>query len=76
MRKTGILLTLIAVIALAAPPTLYAECYTYPNRSIWYFPLCGCTACAGWAISNCSDCGSGNGSCQTTSTPPCIENPY
>lgn len=75
MKKTGLLLAVIVAITFAAPPTLYAECQTYPNRSVHYFPDCACQACAGWAISNCTDCASGTGSCQST-TGPCTENPY
>lgn len=58
MKKAGVVLTLLAVLTLASPPTLHAkECYTYENRSLHYFPDCACSACAGWSASNCTDCG-------------------
>lgn len=67
MKKTGFLLTLLAAIALAVPPTLHADCITYANRYVGYFPSCSCTACAGWAVSNCTECSDGGGGyCQST----------
>lgn len=69
-RNAGLALTFLVAVVLAVPPTLYAEeCYTSPNRYIGYFSDCGCTACAGWAMTNCTECTDGNGNwCQTTST--------
>jgi len=70
MKKIGLLLTLLAALHLAVPPTLYAtDCYTQPNAYIGYFPSCACTACAGWAFTNCTECTDGQGNwCQTTDT--------
>ncbi len=71
MRKTGIAFAFIVVVFLAAPPTLYAEetCYVNTYRYLGYFPECGCTACAGWALTNCTECTDGDGNwCQTTSS--------
>jgi hypothetical protein len=71
-------------MTLAAPPTVFADqCYTYPNRYIGYFQDCDCTACAGWALTNCTECFNDDytKSCQTTSTsheciPILILEPY
>jgi hypothetical protein len=71
IRQIGIALVFVAAVTLAAPPTIHADsCYTYPNRYIGYFADCGCTACAGWAMTNCTECVSddGSSSCQTTGT--------
>jgi hypothetical protein len=70
MRKAGLAFAFIIGVFLAAPPTLSAdECYVNTFRSLRYFPDCGCTACAGTALTNCTECTDGNGNwCQTTST--------
>jgi len=73
MKKTGFLLTLMVALTLAVPPTLHADCYVSPNRYLGYFPSCACSACAGWAITNCTECTNGSGDwCQSTGGP-CME---
>jgi hypothetical protein len=68
MRKVGFVLTLLLVTLFAVPPTLHAECYSRSGY-IAYYPSCGCNACTGWAISNCTECwNSTGGSCITTSS--------
>lgn len=70
-RNAGLALTFLVAIVLAVPPTVYAdECYVSPNRYIGYFADCGCSACAGWAMTNCTECTNGSGGwCQSTGGP-------
>lgn len=71
MKRLGIAFTFAAALALAAPPPIHADtCYVNPYNYIGYYPDCRCTACGGWALTNCTECVSddGSGACQTTST--------
>lgn len=68
-RRLSIMISLLAVVGFSMPPTVGAvECYSRPGY-IAYYPECACTACTGWAISNCTECwDEDGGSCQTTSS--------
>lgn len=71
MRSLVIVLSFVAALNLALPPTIHAEeCYSHPYQTVGYFPDCDCTACSGWALTNCTECWDAQAGtwCQTTST--------
>lgn len=69
MKKIKLALTLVATIVFSIHPLYGVECQTNPNSYVAYFGDCGCQACAGWAVSNCTECWDGDGNyCQTTSS--------